>query len=66
MNENLPLTLLYSQNVCILFQPHTLLNHIKQSTTETEQETLLKISSTENLGATLLPIKTVGVQVSER
>ena len=56
-------------NICkkqllYLFQPHNLLNKIKTSTSEKEQEQLIKISQEDSLHATLLPIKTVGVQVS--
>ena len=47
-----------------LFQPHNLLNKIKTSTSEKEQEELIKISQEDSLHATLLPIKTVGVQVN--
>ena len=48
----------------LFFQPHNLLNKIKTSTSEKEQEQLMKISQEDSLYATLLPIKTVGVQVS--
>lgn len=43
-------------------KPHTLLNRVKGRTSEQEQQELIKISQTDALSATLLPIKTVGVQ----
>ena len=45
-------------------QPHTLLQRVKACTTEEDQEKLMQITSQHSLNAFLLPIKTVGVQVS--
>ena len=45
------------------FQPHILLTRIKESTTEKERDELKRISIESNFTSTLLPIKTVGVQV---
>lgn len=45
-------------------QPHTLLQRVKACTTEEDQEKLMEITSQHSLNAFLLPIKTVGVQVS--
>lgn len=41
---------------------HALLNRIENTTTDEEKELLIRISSKQHLMATLLPIKTVGVQ----
>ncbi|KAK2180280.1 hypothetical protein NP493_448g02000 [Ridgeia piscesae] len=43
-------------------QPHTLLSRVTCATSQTEQDQLTRISLTDTLIATLLPIKTVGVQ----
>nr|XP_006812037.1 PREDICTED: GMP synthase [glutamine-hydrolyzing] [Saccoglossus kowalevskii] len=43
-------------------KPSALLSRLHSSTTETEQRMLMDIGSTDELSATLLPIKTVGVQ----
>ncbi|XP_013404318.1 GMP synthase [glutamine-hydrolyzing] [Lingula anatina] len=43
-------------------KPHALLDRIKRATSEQEQESLTRISSTDKLGVALLPIQTVGVQ----
>ena len=45
------------------FQPHILLTRIKEGTTEKERDELKRISIESNFTSTLLPIKTVGVQV---
>uniref|UniRef100_A0A8C0ZWI4 GMP synthase (glutamine-hydrolyzing) n=1 Tax=Castor canadensis TaxID=51338 RepID=A0A8C0ZWI4_CASCN len=45
-------------------KPHTLLQRVKACTTEEDQEKLMQITSLHSLNAFLLPIKTVGVQVS--
>ena len=52
-------------HVSILFQPHALMGRIKGSTTEEEKDILTAITVACDLSATLLPIKTVGVQVSQ-
>ena len=44
-------------------QPHSLFSRVKSSLTEDERERLLQITVKYNMGATLLPIKSVGVQV---
>jgi len=43
-------------------KPHSLFSRVKVSTTEEDRETLLVITSKYKIGATLLPIKSVGVQ----
>lgn len=43
-------------------KPHALMGRIKSSTTEDEKDILTAITVTGDLSATLLPIKTVGVQ----
>ena len=43
-------------------KPHALVNRVKSSLSETEQDMLLRLSSEGPLHATLLPIRTVGVQ----
>ncbi|XP_048460050.1 GMP synthase [glutamine-hydrolyzing] isoform X3 [Rhincodon typus] len=45
-------------------KPHTLLQRVKSCTSDEEQEQLMQITSLHSLSAFLLPIKTVGVQVS--
>lgn len=47
-----------------LIQEHALLNRIESSTSEEERKKLERISSKQKFIATLLPIRTVGVQVS--
>lgn len=47
-----------------LSQPHSLLARVRNGTTPEEQDLLTAISNKYELTATLLPIKTVGVQVS--
>ena len=50
---------------CFLFEKeHALLNRIESSTSEQERKKLERISSKQKFIATLLPIRTVGVQVS--
>ena len=44
-------------------QPHALLSRLKSRTSEQEQAELSSISESDAFTATLLPIKTVGVQV---
>ncbi|RXG51789.1 GMP synthase [glutamine-hydrolyzing] [Armadillidium vulgare] len=43
-------------------QKHSLLNRIEESTSEEDRETLIRISRSQTLFTTLLPIKSVGVQ----
>jgi len=43
-------------------KPHSLFSRVKLSTSEDDRETLLQITSKYKIGATLLPIKSVGVQ----
>lgn len=47
-------------------QPHTLLQRVKSCISDEEEEKLMQITSLHSLNAFLLPIKTVGVQVSPR
>ena len=49
--------------VLFLFQPHSILNKVKSGTSEKEQELLSAITVEDQLTPTLLPVKTVGVQV---
>ncbi|XP_053691351.1 GMP synthase [glutamine-hydrolyzing] isoform X2 [Sabethes cyaneus] len=49
-----------------LEQTHALLNRVSGTTTREEQKTLYRISSNMNLNATLLPIRSVGVQGDRR
>ena len=48
---------------CVFFQPHSILNKVKSGTSEKEQELLCAITVEDQLTPTLLPVKTVGVQV---
>ncbi|KAM7439597.1 hypothetical protein ABFA07_011051 [Porites harrisoni] len=43
-------------------KPHSLFSRVKLSTSEDDRENLLEITSKYRIGATLLPIKSVGVQ----
>lgn len=43
-------------------KPHSLLSRVKSSSTEEERQVLTQITSKYKIGATLLPIKSVGVQ----
>jgi hypothetical protein len=45
------------------FQPHTSLHAIKNATSTEEQQFMKEFSEKYNVAATLLPIKSVGVQV---
>ncbi|KAL7631627.1 UNVERIFIED_CONTAM: hypothetical protein RMT77_018070 [Armadillidium vulgare] len=45
-----------------LQKKHSLLNRIEESTSEEDRETLIRISRSQTLFTTLLPIKSVGVQ----
>lgn len=49
-----------------LEQTHALLNRVSGTTTKEEQEELCRISSSIKLNATLLPIRSVGVQGDKR
>ena len=49
--------------ICAFFQPHLLLSRVRNGASAEEQEQLKAISSKAELTPTLLPIKTVGVQV---
>ncbi|CAG0887726.1 unnamed protein product [Darwinula stevensoni] len=49
-----------------LVKKHALLNRIDNATSQDERELLLKISSSRQMAATLLPIKSVGVQGDHR
>lgn len=55
--------LLFFHFVILTFQPHALVNRVKNGLSPEEQENLLRISKTQNYSTTLLPIKSVGVQV---
>lgn len=48
--------------VTAIKKPHSLFSRVKLSTSEDDRETLLQITSKYKIGATLLPIKSVGVQ----
>lgn len=50
-------------NTWFILQPHNLISKIVNSTTVEERAFLEQISADESLTATLLPVKTVGVQV---
>lgn len=45
-----------------LNKKHALLNRVVNTTTEEEQQELIRISQSQKLAATVLPIRTVGVQ----
>ncbi|XP_058446257.1 GMP synthase [glutamine-hydrolyzing] isoform X1 [Malaya genurostris] len=49
-----------------LEQTHALLNRVSSTTTKEEQDELCRISSSIHLNATLLPIRSVGVQGDKR
>lgn len=46
-----------------LLQQHALLNRVENATNEAERIKLREISQRQSFAATLLPIRTVGVQV---
>lgn len=48
--------------VTAIKKPHSLFSRVKLSTSEDDRDTLLQITSKYKIGATLLPIKSVGVQ----
>lgn len=45
-------------------QKHALLNRVESATSEEDRVELKKVSSRQHIAATLLPIRSVGVQVS--
>ena len=51
-------------DVLVTFQEHALLNRIENCTSEAERKKLAEISGKQKYVATLLPIRTVGVQVN--
>ena len=51
-------------DVLVTFQEHALLNRIESCTSEAERKKLAEISAKQKYVATLLPIRTVGVQVN--
>ena len=51
-------------NFLVIFQEHALLNRIESCTSEAERKKLAEISAKQKYVATLLPIRTVGVQVN--
>lgn len=48
----------------MLQKKHALLNRVESATNETERQQLRRVSSNHHIAATLLPIRTVGVQVN--
>ena len=55
---------LVSMKCLVIFQEHALLNRIESCTSEAERKKLAEISAKQKYVATLLPIRTVGVQVN--
>lgn len=49
----------------MLQKKHALLNRVEGATTEAERQQLRRVSSHRHIAATLLPIRSVGVQVLE-
>lgn len=49
----------------MLQKKHALLNRVEGATTEAERQQLRRVSSHRHIAATLLPIRSVGVQVFE-
>lgn len=47
----------------MLQKKHALLNRVEGATTESERQQLRRVSSHRHIAATLLPIRSVGVQV---
>lgn len=47
----------------MLQKKHALLNRVEGATSETERQQLRRVSSRRHIVATLLPIRSVGVQV---
>lgn len=50
----------------MLQKKHALLNRVEGTTTELERQQLRRVSSHRHIAATLLPIRSVGVQVLEK
>ena len=50
----------------LFLQRHALLNRVESVTNDAEREILRKVSTKQQLAATLLPIRSVGVQVKKR
>lgn len=50
----------------MLQKKHALLNRVEGTTTEVERQQLRRVSSHRHIAATLLPIRSVGVQVFEK
>jgi hypothetical protein len=50
--------------ICCYFQNHALLNRVQNATSEDDRRLLSEISCKQHMVATLLPIRSVGVQVS--
>lgn len=50
----------------MLQKKHALLNRVEGATSEAERQHLRRVSSHRHIAATLLPIRSVGVQVLER
>lgn len=46
-----------------MLQKHALLNRVESATSEEDRSELKKVSSRQHIAATLLPIRSVGVQV---
>jgi len=49
----------------MLQKKHALLNRVEGTTSEVERQQLRRVSSHRHIAATLLPIRSVGVQVFE-
>lgn len=49
----------------MLQKKHALLNRVEGATSEVERQQLRRVSSHRHIAATLLPIRSVGVQVFE-
>ena len=48
----------------MLQKKHALLNRVEGATSESERQHLRRVSSNRHIAATLLPIRSVGVQVN--
>lgn len=48
----------------MLQKKHALLNRVESATSESERQHLRRVSSENHIAATLLPIRSVGVQVN--
>lgn len=49
----------------MLQKKHALLNRVESATSEAERHELIRVSSKNHIAATLLPIRSVGVQVNK-